>query len=617
MLLIIASLLLWGAGDFFRATRSDVVFSIGNYSMSVNEFANKLNQYTKRVEMDWGTALTAEQIRMFGVDQIVLRREILMAALDLEGENLRISPSEDEIREYIFSMNSFHDVLGNFDSDKYREVLRSVGQRDWEFESQVKKELVRSQIIEALFRGAIMPRYAFQELVKWQHETRDIMYARWLPSSITNNISVSDDEIRSFYDNNKDMFKTRETRDVRYLEVKSENIAIDEPVSHEVLKSIYDMSAERFLMPSYREVDHLIFPDESSADAAYLSLQEGRNSMESIADEIGMSAVDISLGVLYGDDLPEAMRQYLFEASKPGILPPFHTGVGWAIYNIRDLGQEKKIGFEEVIDILRREEETRIRQKLLDEAHSDMTDMIIADFPLEDISGQWGIEIRKLQVTRDGIVNSATAEQPHEVLGIPSAIEAIFSLEPNIVSDVFKLGDMLYVFEVDNVYPESVAELENVYEEVNNTIIQQELQVAIEEMIAKSGEMYDSGKSFPDIVKLYGGELETVIRMPFNNSAEDIISDEVRESIFLASPREISFHNNINTDGLFMFVVNDVHAVDEISSEMDILINEAIKVGTDSLQDELLSMYGESLIRDYGGIKVFQDNVERALDLVY
>lgn len=118
------------------------------------------------------------------LESLVQKKVLLKAAVDLD-----VMPSDDEINEYIDSQVSRLKQYYNNDEDQYQQYIESIGFTDESLEKYFKEDLIASNAAEKLVED----------------------------------VDVSDDEIQSFYDSNKEQYKVAAGADVTHVLFTGDN----------------------------------------------------------------------------------------------------------------------------------------------------------------------------------------------------------------------------------------------------------------------------------------------------------------------------------------------------------------------------------------------------------
>ena len=286
-----------GFGSFNFGGGGQTVGKVGDTPISANRYFREVNAQLDAIEQQFGQRLPFAQAQAFGVDQEALRVVLSQVAMENETARLGISVGDEELAGRIRDIPSFSGVDGTFDRAAYDFVLEQSGLTASEFEESLRSEVARTILQGAVANGvAVQPVYV-DKLYGWARETRDITWAAVDASVLDAPVEAPDDaQLTEYYEANPDAFTLPETRKITYGWLRPEDLTDEVEVSEDDLRAAYEARASEFIQPERRLVERLVFPDAAAAEAAAAQLADGSASFEDLVAERGLALEDIDLG---------------------------------------------------------------------------------------------------------------------------------------------------------------------------------------------------------------------------------------------------------------------------------------------------------------------------------
>ncbi len=198
-------------------TNTSVVASVEGTDVGYLAFEQNAQNAVQQQERRLGRSLTldeVEQVRNQTFEQIVMN---ILLAKEYERRGIRVT--NDEIQQA--AQNSPPPELmqspdlqteGRFDIEKYRRFLRSPAARTQglllQLESYYRDAIPRAKLMDQLVADVYVSDARLWQAYKDASDTAQVSYVRFDPTTIPDSaVSVSDAELRAYYDKNKPLFE--------------------------------------------------------------------------------------------------------------------------------------------------------------------------------------------------------------------------------------------------------------------------------------------------------------------------------------------------------------------------------------------------------------------------
>jgi peptidyl-prolyl cis-trans isomerase D len=190
------------------------------------------------------------------------------------ANSLDIVTLDDEVKSVI-EMNQAFLVDGEFSQDRYIQLLRLNSYTPAGYEIAQSKALNREQVKRNLSGSAFMSSTQTQQLNDLASQQREVSYLALNTENYIDQVSVSESQISDYFNENRSNFIEGRKVKVDFVELTLD--AMDEPESptNEELKSLYDDNAELFTNPERRSAQHILVESEELANDLLGQIKEG------------------------------------------------------------------------------------------------------------------------------------------------------------------------------------------------------------------------------------------------------------------------------------------------------------------------------------------------------
>lgn len=449
----------WVAGIFLGAIGVVFVFWGIDFQSGVGTYAAKVDGERIPVE----TVRRAWQQRQSQLQQMLrnelppdmvkaqqaalLDQHIQQALLTRRANEFGYRVSDQALAKRVMEIPQFQ-VDGKFSADRYNGLLRSNGMTEAGFESDLQAELLLEQLQNAVVDSAFVAPYELERRYALEKQQREIDYVLLAANDFLPAATVTDEQVRKYYEQHTNEFLLPETLDLQYIELTRAQAEAGVTATEQGLKEYYEQVKDRFESPARRKGRHILITTEGMDDAAaQKKAQELAEKAEAGADfaQLARENSKDPGSAQQGGDLGWAERGMFvgpFEdalfSMKPGeIRGPVKTQFGYHVLKLEEIDAGHKKSFEEA----RAEVETEFRkdraqtsfydasQKLADGAFAALTE-------LDSVAKSMSLPVRTLK--------GFTREGGGELGQDPNVIQAAFSedvLERRQNSPLVAVGD--------------------------------------------------------------------------------------------------------------------------------------------------------------------------------
>ena len=477
---LIAVTFVFVGGTNFVITGDNYAAKVDGSEIGINAFEQT---YRQQLEQNPTWAQLPEefrvQIRQRVLDMLVRER---LVELYLADSGYQIS--DEQVMETIQRVPDFQ-VDGVFDLETYQNLLLQNGYIPAQFEAAQRRAMREDQLQRAIGATAVITPAEYRRYLNLVAEQRLVSLATFDIETAAATVTVSDEMVASFYDENDTMFLTPETADIEFIEIRRDNVVADIEVSEEALQAYYLDSQNRYLQDEQRQARHILIlfgDDEDAAEAQAadaLARIEAGESFEALAAEVSMDGGTASnggdLGVLTRSQLPGELGGAIFAMAEGEVDGPIKTDFGFHVVRLDRILEQGPLPLDQV----RGELLTELRERQAEDAFRDLeravSDAIFDSDDMQAIAAAAGLEVQTaVAFTRAG----------GEPFGAnQAAIDAIFDDSVYLdgkVSEVIEIDvNRSAVFKLAAKAEASRQPLDDVREEITGLIRNQEAQVIV------------------------------------------------------------------------------------------------------------------------------------------
>ena len=366
-ILIAVVFILSGTGTMFLTNSIDgAVAEVGEVEISEFDVLRSISNQKQQIleqnpEID-SSLLDDDLLRPSALERLI-RREVLVQTAAKKG--LRMSNSS--INSEILAIDGFQ-TDGKFDQDRYKFALQNQGYTHASFKQMLNNDLIVQQLISGISDTAFVTEFEDRALSRVSEQKRDYYYLT-IPSDQTrSSITISEDDIETFYGNNLSNFVTEPMVKIDYIELSPELLADKDSVTDDMIRQRFEMERDSLEFAESRRVSHILITE--SNPALIKEIQEKlelsipfEDLVTEYSEDFGSASIGGDLGFTSGDTFPENFEDAVKVLEIDQISDPILTEAGTHLIKLTDI-QRNDLVFED--------ERDRILQELSGELISDV-----------------------------------------------------------------------------------------------------------------------------------------------------------------------------------------------------------------------------------------------------
>jgi peptidyl-prolyl cis-trans isomerase D len=506
-------------GSNYAAKVDDVEIGLGQFEAAYRDELQRNPEY----------AQLPEDIRV-QLRQNILEGLIQQRVIDNYLVEAGYQMGDAQITAMIQQVPEFQ-VDGKFDLETYRSLLAQNGYEPADFERAQRVSLRREQLQRAIRGSAIMSPAAYRRYLNLAAEQRIVRLATLDPEIAAADLTVTDDMVAAYYDNNPTLYQLPESADVEYVEIQRSDVAQTLTITEQELVEYYEYNQDRYQQDEQRQASHILIlfgDDEAAAEATATDLVAriaAGESFEELAKEYsedgGTSDRGGDLGTLTRTQLPGDLGAAIFSMAEGAIEGPVKSDFGFHVVRLDKILESGPLPLDQVRAELTAELQDQKAENLFLELERKLSDALFDAPDIRALAEAVGVEVKTVSgFTREG------GGPLGDDFGVINAIfdEAVLSGEQ--MSEIIEIdASRSAVFAVTQHRPATRQALDDVRDAVESTL---KIQKAEELMAARAEEMLtalEAGADFAEAAAAIGATAEEPVLMSRNmQDADQFIS---------------------------------------------------------------------------------------------
>ncbi|EHD22714.1 MULTISPECIES: peptidylprolyl isomerase [Brenneria] len=491
--LIIASFVLTGVGDYLIGGSGDYAAKVNGQEITRAQLEQAVQNERSRQQEALGenfSLLASNDGYMQQLRRQSLAQLIDEALLDQYADKLGLNISDEQVKQAIFAVPAFQ-TDNRFDNEKYLAQVRRLGLTPDAYAQLLRKQLTSQQLIRGFGNTEFLLPQEIDNLVKLAAQDRVVRLATIDISARAGAQNVSDDEVRSYYEQNQARFLAPEAFKVSYITLDAAAIMDKVTVTDADIDDFYEKNKNDYTQPERKKFSVIQVKTEADAQSVLDALKQGAD-FAALAQEKSTDVISRRNGGDLGwmdenSTIDELKQAGLTE--KGQLSAAIKSSVGYLIVRLDDIQPQQVKPLSEVRDDIAakvkhekaQDDYYALQQKVSEAASNDNESLASAE------------EAAGVKATQ---TDWFTREQVPAVLNFQPATQAIFdgglageNGEPGSNSDVINVdGDRAFVIRITDHKAESTRPLDQVRDQVIETVkrqkAEQQARVEAEKILA-------------------------------------------------------------------------------------------------------------------------------------
>jgi len=355
---IVIVFVFWGVGSF-REKAGGRVATVNGEVITAEEYRKAYNDLIEQLRQNFGGNLNEDMIKVLQVNKQALDRIIDKKLLLSEATLLNFRVSEKELASAIRNIGAFQNA-GVFNSRLYQNVLNINSLTPEEFETIQRESMIMAKLKSFVTDGVKVSDPEIREWYYWSNTSTNIDFVLFDPDTYKD-ITLSPEEIKTYFDESKSSYKTDPLIKARYLHFNPEVYAAGVEIADDEIKTYYAENPEEFKTPETVEARHIlrtVGQDASPEDVEkarsktleIMKMAKAGKDFAELAKRFSQGPTQSKggyLGTFEREKMVKPFSDKAFSMKAGEISEPVRTPFGWHIIKIEKVNKGGTRSFEE------------------------------------------------------------------------------------------------------------------------------------------------------------------------------------------------------------------------------------------------------------------------------
>jgi len=594
IILLVLAFSVWGIGDIFRNYDVGTLARIGDREVDSQEFLFRYNREINRISNELERFVSNEEARDSGIDIQILTNLLVEKTLNSSADEMKLRPSDNSLTERLKNTSSFRNAFNQFDKNVFNQVLRQNGITEDLFFSMERDSIAQAQIYRALFENLNISKEFSNLIHRFQNEDRSVDYL--VLNTNTENVDpyeINNQELLSYYNNNRDNYKSESKRDFTLLTLLKSEISSLIEVEEEIIKEIYENNLSDYETPEKRTYYVIPFNSSEEVNSALNNFKENTD-INNIIFSRGLSVEDVlQSSISLEEGLNEAISNKAFEVDKNILAGPVQGPFGPTLIYVTKIESSLKKTFLEVKEKIEQDYKSGETQDKIYEIYNIIEDQRAAGLTFEEIALENNLKLSQYSSVNNNGSNFSNSNIDLTLRN--SIIETIFDSDIGLEMDPLEdqNGNVVFI-RVDNIDEERLLNFDNVQKEVRSDIINQRQKKELEDISFQY--LDDINKNINNLEQI-SDNLNVAILKRDNLSRysfDEVFSRSAIEEIFKTNVNK-AFKANVGIgDSIIIGMVTKISIEEQKEADIEALNQR----NEDNLKNELLIILSEELQKE-------------------
>ena len=279
ILIIVLVFIFWGVGSGIN-DNLNIVATVNNEGIPYEDFQKAYNQLTTQYRNQFGGNLPKGLLENLDLESQTMDQLIQRTLLRQGAREMGIMVSNLEVQQAVEKMEAFR-TNGSFNVEQYKNILSSSGMMPSSFEASMRTDLLSGKVLSHLARFAKLTPLEVNEQFGFDNKEISIEYISFSGSDFKEAIEAGDEELLSFYEENKNNYMTDPQVKLNFLlfPYKADEKLV---ITDEEIESFYRQNFNRYSIPEQRSARHILI--KTSAEDSEDALSEKLNRAEQVLE---------------------------------------------------------------------------------------------------------------------------------------------------------------------------------------------------------------------------------------------------------------------------------------------------------------------------------------------
>ena len=324
---VILSFALAGIGSYLGGPAETVAAVVNDQKISTQALESAVRNERQRIQRQLGEnfeRFANNPAFMQQVRSSALERLVVMALLDQAVVESGLVVGDEQVRAAIVANPNFQ-MDGQFSNDLYLRSIQSMGYSAAGFRELIRQDISRRQYLNSFTESEFVLQGEVEQLQQLLSQTRDIRYWQIDLEKLADKVIPTEQQVQAYFDSHPFSYQQPEMVAVEYVELQSANLAKDLSVSDEEVTAYYQDNADLFRSQEERRAAHILLTNDDAGREKAALIQQKLASGETFTDLVEAFSTD-TFSAENGGDLDWFTRGVMGDAFDEAIFAMTQEG---------------------------------------------------------------------------------------------------------------------------------------------------------------------------------------------------------------------------------------------------------------------------------------------------
>jgi peptidyl-prolyl cis-trans isomerase D len=267
LLLMILPFAFFGVESYVNGdAQSQDIAVVGDAQIAKGEFEVALRDQQDRLRETMGDqfdpkVMERPEVRNQTLDGLISQRILLQ-----EAQRSHLSVPDARMSQILAAIPGFQ-IDGKFSEARFDQVAQTQGFTRDGLLARIRQDLVIRQLYAGVAGSSFVPVSLAKRWAQMQQEEREVSEAVITPFEFLEQIKITPEQIRKYYDDNQKQFEVPEQVKVEYLTLSEAALASSIKIEEDDIRKAFESDQSRYMQGEERRASHILLTIESGANA--------------------------------------------------------------------------------------------------------------------------------------------------------------------------------------------------------------------------------------------------------------------------------------------------------------------------------------------------------------
>ena len=268
LLIIFPSFAFFGIESYLRMNdKEPEVAKVAGKSITQREWDAAQARQMERFQQMFGEQFNPAMLDTPEARQGVLENLIAQRAMSAHVIENHLIVSTDTLRKTIMEIPGLKNQAGQFDKERYQQLLAAQGLTPEKFEAGLRHDLAIQQINAVVQGTAFSPKSISARISALNQQVREVQELAFTPQGFRSQVKPTEAMIESYYQKNPTQFEQPETVKAEFVVLNPDIVESRIEVTEADIKTYYEQNLARYKTDEQRRASHILIAAGKDAPA--------------------------------------------------------------------------------------------------------------------------------------------------------------------------------------------------------------------------------------------------------------------------------------------------------------------------------------------------------------